>query len=301
MNEKSITSNMSDGQKKQIARFVSDIIEKVGIEKFLTDLGLDSPGAQRVIEHGDELAAAIRTATLVALKDLSISGKFKNEEVTSKYGYLSGYKPKGITEQTNILRQLFPGLGYADEKLTTNPLPQNAEGYFAIPRWEKIAPTYGEAVEKVFDLLAKTRNGKFENYRKGQLGPQYLRQSKKTADAFQKFGDEQKDYDILVIPAQFGLRHAGRSVRRAREVMNASEFGLGAFAIGIMLLTHPERLQHYDDLWIDCAGDEFSLDGDGVFSRAPGFRFGIGRLRFDASTVGYVSDLYGSASAFLPQ
>jgi hypothetical protein len=32
--------------------------------------------------------------------------------------------------------------------------------------------------------------------------------------------------------------------------MNANECGLGAFAIGIMLLTHPERLKHYDDLWI---------------------------------------------------
>jgi len=53
---------------------------------------------------------------------------------------------------------------------------------------------------------------------------------------------EIKHHDILVVPAQFGLRHRGRSVRRVREVMNANEFGLGVFAIGIMLLTHPERL-----------------------------------------------------------
>jgi hypothetical protein len=95
-------------------------------------------------------------------------------------------------------------------------------------------------------------------------------------------------------------------VRRAREVMNAnecglSECGLGAFAIGIMLLCHPERLKHYDDLWIDCAGDEFAPDADGVFSESPYFRFLDDGVRFDARVVGHARDYYGSASVCLPQ
>ncbi len=229
-----------------------------------------------------------------------VANQFADEETESNYGYLSGYKPKGITEQTNQLRELFPGIGYADEKLAEQDLPPNAEGWFAIPRWEKISPTYGEAVQKVLDLIKQTRNGAFYNYREGQLGPQYLRQSTKASKAFQKLGDEQKDHDILVVSAQFGLRHRGRSVRRAREVMNASEFSLGAFAIGIMILTHPERLQHYDDLWIDCAGDEFSPVADGDFSKSPFFRFDVGRVKFGACWVGYAVDDYGSASGFLP-
>src|SRR5690606_10525533 len=114
-------------------------------------------------------------------------------------------------------------------------------------RWEKVAPTYNEAVQKVLDLINQTRNGAFYNYREGELGPTQLRQSTKSVSVFQKLDDEQKEQDILVVPAQFGIRHRGRSVRRAREVMNANECGLGAFAIGIMLLTHPERLKHYDD------------------------------------------------------
>ena len=180
-------------------------------------------------------------------------------------------------------------------------LPPNAEGWFAIPRWEKIAPTYGEAVQKVLDLIKQTRNGAFYNYREGQLGPQYLRQSQKSAKAFQKLGDEQKDHDILVVSAQFGLRHRGRSVRRAREVMNASEFGLGAFAIGIMILTHQERLQHYDDLWIDCAGDEFAPVAAGGFSLSPYFRFRDGRVKFGAYWVGGADGRYGSASGLVSQ
>ena len=118
---------------------------------------------------------------------------------------------------------------------------------------------------------------------------------------FQKFGKEQKDYDILVVPAQFGILHRGRSVRRAREVMKANQFGLGAFAVGIMLLTHPERLQNYDDICIDCAGDEFSPGADGDFSEAPIFHFDDGRVRFSTLWVSCAYDYYGSASGFVPQ
>lgn len=290
-------TSATSGQIKQINRFGSDAIEKV-----LAELGLDNPGAQRVIEHGDEFAEAIRTAALASLKDLSVSDKFKNEEVASNYGYLSGYKPKGITEQTNRLRELFPGIGFADEKIAEGELPKHAEGWFAIPKWQTVAPTYGEAVEKVLAMIKETRNGKFHNYREGQLGPDRLRQSAKTASVFEKLGDEQKDHDILVVPAQFGIRHRGRSVRRAREVFAGNESGLGAFAIGIMLLTHPERLQHYDDLWIDCAGDEYAPGAAGDFSGAPIFGFLDGQVGFgDGGWVGDANAVCGSASAFVPQ
>jgi hypothetical protein len=277
-------TNATTGQIKQNNRFGSDAIEKV-----LGELGLDNPGAQRVIEHGDEFAEAIRTVALASLKDLSVSDKFKDEEVASNYGYLSGYKPKGITEQTNRLRELFPGIGFADEKIAEGELPKHAEGWFAIPKWQTVAPTYGEAVEKVLAMIKKTRNGKFHNYREGQLGPDRLRQSAKSANVFQKLGDEQKDHDILVVPAQFGIRHPG------------NESGLGTFAIGIMLLTHPERLQHYDDLWIDCAGDEYSPDADGDFSRAPFFDFSDGQVEFDVDWISMAHGYYGSVSTFVPQ
>ncbi|MBI2673931.1 MAG: hypothetical protein HYX23_01465 [Candidatus Zambryskibacteria bacterium] len=285
------------GQIKQINRFGSDAIEKV-----LGELGLDNPGAQRVIEHGDEFAEAIRTAALASLEDLSVSDKFKDEEVESNYGYLSGYrKPRSITEQTNILRQIFPGVGFADEKLAERAVPANAEGWFAIPKWQTIAPTYSEAVEKVLDAIKKARNDKFYNYRDGQINEQRLRQTTKTASMFQKLSDEQKDHDILVVAAQFGIRHRGRSVRRAREVFVTNEFGLGAFAIGIMILTHPERLQHYDDLWIDCAGDEFDDPGSDVrFGRAPYFGFSVGGVRFAAHWCAATYDFCGSASGLVP-
>ena len=227
----------------------------------------------------------------------STSDQFAGEEVASSHAYPNGYKVKGITEQTNILRQLFPGIGFADEKLADQPFPQNAEGWFAIPRWEMLGSSYGEAVDKVLAMIKSSR--RFYNYCEGQLGAEYLRQSTKKAKAFLKLGDQQNGYDILVVPAQFGMFHRGKSVRRALEVMNVGQFGLGAFDIGIMLLTHPEREVRLEQLHIGCAGDEYSFGADGLFDLAPFFDFCDDAVEFDAYWVGGPGATDGSASAFL--
>ena len=284
--------SITSGQEKQYKRFVEDAAERA-----LGEAGIDKDGIQKLIERGDEFQNDIAAS----IKKLSVSNQFANEEVASSYVYPDGYRIKGMTEQTNILRQLLPGIGFADEELVKRTLPLNAEGWFAIPKWQTMANTYGEAVEKVFAAIKIQRKGKFYNWREGQLSPQYLRQTIKSAKMFQKLGEEQKDHDILVVPAQFGLRHRGRSVRRAREVMNASEFGLGAFAVGIMLLTHPERLVDYENLWAVCAGDEFAPDAVGRFPGAPYFEFNDDGVGFGAGQVSLADGSYGSASGFLPQ
>ncbi|MBU6431182.1 MAG: hypothetical protein KGJ58_03850 [Patescibacteria group bacterium] len=289
MTTQSITS-ITDGQRKWYERFVEDAADKA-----LAEAGLDKDGIQKLIENGDEFQARI----IAGIKELSVSNQFADEEVQSSYAYPKGYKVKRITEQTNILRQLFPGIGNALEKIAEWPLPPYAEGWFAIPKWQTMAASYGEAVEKVLAMIESKRS--FYNYRDDQLGAEYLRQHAKTAKMFQKLGDEQKDHDILVVPAQFGLRHKGRSVRRAREVFQANEFGLGAFAIGIMLLTHPEREVQWEQLHVDCAGDEFAPDADGYFSYAPVFHFVDGDVEFDAFWFDAAFASYGSASAFLSQ
>ena len=261
---------------------------------------LDETAAQLLNERGDELKAGV--SELIA--KLSVTNQHADEEVFSNYGYLSGYKkPKDVIAQTNLLRQLFPGVGFANEQMA-RPNVANAEGYFAIPRWQTIAPTYGEAVQKVLDALKKVYKGRFKNWCEGELGPDKLRQSLKSVASWEQIGEQQKGFDILLIPAQFGVRHRGRSTRRAREVMKSNECGLGAFPVGIMLLTHEDRLQHYDDLWIDCAGDEFHdpQSFDAPFDLAPYFDFYFGELGFDVAWSGVANDLFGSASGFfVPQ
>jgi hypothetical protein len=288
------------GQIRQITRIGSDAIERV-----LEELGLDEEGAQRVHANGDEFAAAIRTAARASLLDLSISGRFRNEEVESIYVYPSEYEVRSITEQTRILHRLFPGIGFADETLAEGKLPKNAEGWFAIPNWEAIAPTYRLAVERVLAKLAETRA--LHNHRVGALGPEHLRQSDRTVQMsrtirmMKRLGDMQKDHDLLVVAAQFGLRHRGRSVRRAREVFTSSEFGLGAFAVGIMTLTHPERFVRWEQLHTDCPGDEYSPDASDTFDFAPIFVFSDGKLQFATRWFDCPRDHCGSPSGFLPQ
>ena len=241
------------------------------------------------------------------IKRCSVSKQFADEEVSSSYGYLSGYKkPRDIAWQSNRLRELFPGIGFHDEKAAQMPVPEGAEGLFVIPAWRSFAElhgvsTYAEAVKIVLTKLKETRNGNFCNYRENEMNSSHLRETVWKAKAMQQIVEQQKGYDLLVIPAQFGIAHRGKSVRRARVVIGGKGFGLGAFEMGIMLLAHPERLANYDDLWIDCAGDDFKPSDGSEFSRAPVFSFRGGRLGFDAYGVGRAVGYYGSASAFFPQ
>ena len=157
------------------------------------------------------------------------------------------------------------------------------------------------AVDKVLATIESKRT--FCNYREGQTGPEYLRQHVKTVKAFQKIGDGQKGHDILIVSCQFGFRHRDRSVYRAREVMNKRrvEFGLGAFAVGCMILTHPEHEVKWEQFHVDCVGDEFSPGADGDFWAASVFGFDDGEVGFSARRFGDAYENYGSASAFLSQ
>jgi len=284
---------IASGQRDEIGR-----IAEAAAKKAVDELDLDHAQAQAVIEKAGELKRGVKEL----LSCLCVREDYADEEVSSSYEYPSEYTgPKPIAEQVATLRQLFPELKGAsfDETIAARPLPSNAEGWFAIPRWEKLGSSYGKAVEKVLAAIKSKRT--FHNYREGQAASQYLRQQAKTVEAFQKLGDEQKGHDILIVPCQFGLRYRGKSVRRARVVMNVNEFGLGAFAVGAMLLTHPERLVCWKQLHVDCAGDEFAPDADGQFVSAPFFSWGVGRVGFGTDDVDDTSLCYGSASGFLPQ
>jgi hypothetical protein len=181
MTMETLITSITEGQKKQYKRFVEDAADKA-----LVEAGLDKDGLQRVIENGDDLQAAIVTK----LRELSVTNEYADEEIESNYGYFSGYKPKGIAEQIKTLRKLFPGLGTADESIARKPLPTGTEGWFAIPRYELVAASYNDAVQKVLDLIKKDRKGNFYNWREGRLGSQYLRQTKYAMCFWKKLSEE---------------------------------------------------------------------------------------------------------------
>ena len=227
-------------------------------------------------------------------------GRFANEEVASNYGYPKGYAVKSLVIQIAVIMEHF-GLKGSDALVYAEnlpDLPEGAEGWFAVPRWQVVADTYGEAIELALEKISSTR--KFYNYREGKLGKKYLREGKLSAKAMEEIAKTQKG-DILIIPAQFGLKHRGKSTRRARETFIAGEFGLGAFAVGCMILTHPERLIKWEQLHIDCAGDEYPPEAGGDFSSAPIFCFCGGEVEFGARWYDIAYADYGSVSAFLSQ
>lgn len=294
------------GQVSKLIQMSEDVVRRVVRRVIDEQTFADQAGIQKVIERGDEYGAAVeREITPIieaTLRALSLTDEYASEEVQSNYGYLSGYStPKSIADQIVILRQFFPDLGNANGSVAQQSIPAGTEGYFAIPRWQTIAPTYGEAVEKALAALKKQREGKLINCCKGQLGPKNLRESDRKRLAFQQLGNEQEGYDVLVVAAQFGIRHVGKSVRRARVVMFGNEFGLGAFETIIMVLTHPERLANHNDLWIDGAGDEFSPDADGTFDSAPCLNFFDGEVGLGTYFVGSADEYYGSVSGLSPQ
>ncbi len=241
--------------------------------------------------------------------------RYADEEVRSNYAYPSEYKGlEPIEKQVDIVAKMFGlSLGYTmefiEKVLPTLTLPNWAEGWGAFPSVDAVAARffpevkdqkerYCRATNLVLEKIAASRD--FFNYRKGEIQPDRFREHSRTAQALNLITEKQKG-NILIFPFQFGKRHAGRSTRRAWEVMSPNEFGLGAFHTGVQILLNPKRLIRYEELDMDCPGDEFSPEADGDFSRAPFFRFRDGLVRFGTRWVSIAYVFYGSVSGAVPQ
>ncbi|MFH1611545.1 MAG: hypothetical protein ABIA83_03005 [Patescibacteria group bacterium] len=303
-----MTARITSGQRDQITEFASARTRKV-VDAF----GLDIDQAQLVIGNGDEFGQIVGDAVRLALARLSVSQEYANEQVASTWVYPPEYTgPAPIGEQIDKLATLF-GLSLGEtmrfvlQVLPTLTLPDGAEGWFAIPSVNAIADRHFKSVTNPHErycragklMLEKLEESRsFCNDRAGQITADYLRQHARTAMMIERIATEQSG-DILVIPAQFGLRHRGKSVRRSRATFRKDEFGLGAPAVGSMAFTHPKRFVRWNQLHTDCAGDEFVAAAESL--RAPIFGFVGGELRFDTDPVDDADERYGSASGFLPQ
>src|SRR3989344_2659457 len=261
MSRRAATARANLANQKEVVTMTTHIVadDRLGtisrrmweVQRRLMEGTLEPSGVARSLQSIVE-ATGVTSAPLV-----TASPFFANEEVKSNYGYPQGYAVKPVCEQLVALAKHFPGLNAGPILACSKELagrPQGAEGWVAVPKFEKVGQNYNEAVEKVLDLIGKTRNF----HKGGALGPKYLRLSERTAVALQMVGEKQKG-DFLLIPAQFGLTHRGRSVRRVREIIgNSHEFGLGSFITGCMLLSHPERLVQWEALHIHCPRGEDS-------------------------------------------
>lgn len=268
-------TEITKGQKRQLKRFLIDAVQKMDIEELLEELEMEKESVQRIIERGGLLSSNIKSATKEAFIELSLESKYPEEEVESNYGYISGYvKPRGINEQYRILEKNFKVYGLPNMDVIFQPTELPTEGWFLIPKWEAIAKTYTEAVYKVMAKIKRTGSKKVERAvnRTFCLGsPNHIiKETQEKMDAMGKMNVDQGGRNYTVIPAQFGIRHRGRSHRKAKEEhFLSNEFSLGLFEIGIMILTHPERLKRNEDLFIICGGDCYHSRYKGASMRVP--------------------------------
>lgn len=258
---------------------------------------LDKQSAQAVLEANDKLKSEVSSAVIEIIRSHTVSNKFEDEEVPSDRKYPPTYRLRPVEAQVTELRKAFPVLGNCQEKLGRLPLPDEPEGWFAIPRWQALAPTYNEAVDVLLGILAARR--RFSNRIAGRLGAEYLRQTERTSLAETVLADQQPGSDILVVAVQAGMLHRGSSARRTRMSLAGNEFGLGIFAIACMLLTHPERLSSGDTLMIDCGGDEYSPRTDYTFDRVPLFDYDLSGIEFSIFYEDRARNLWGTPTGFL--
>ena len=289
-----LTGNTTDLQNSQLQTFLGAAAQQA----CRVALGqLDQNRAQVVLDFHQKVEAEVADAIIEIVHRHATSNRFKNEQVPSNFNYPATYKVRPIEAQVTELRKLFPSLGGCLEKLGRRPLPAGAEAWFAIPRWQALASTYNEAIELVLKALGARR--RLSNRIIGRIDRTYLRQSNRSKLAEEILAEQQPGQEILVLAAQAGMLHRGCSARRARVSMAGNEFGLGALAVAVMLLTHPERLSAGDTLMIDCAGDEYSFRGDSTFDRVPLFDFDIAGLEFSIFYEDRSRNLWGTPSGFL--
>jgi len=217
--------------------------------------------------------------------------------------------PKPIDDQILEIAKIFSldSAQALEHVKNLSDLPDHAEGWFAIPSVEALAKRhfpevtdprrmYCLAIQCAHKKISDSRD--FHNYHEGQIAIGCLRVHARTARALDLITKKQPG-DILVIAAQLGMRHRRHDVRRARDLFIPNEFGLGSFAVSSIILTHPNRLVRWEELHMDCAGDELAPGADGDFSAAPSFRFVNDEIHFGSNEIDFGYERYGSVSGFI--
>jgi hypothetical protein len=289
-----LSGNTTEQQNRMLQEFLGEAVKQAyetAIEQ------LDRQSVQSVLDMDRKLKREVAETVVEIIHRHTVSDKYKDEEVGSNRVYPPSYRVRPVEAQVTELRKLFPSLGSCQEKLARRELPEGAEAWFAIPRWQALAPTYNEAVEILVGVLSAKR--RFSNRIAGKLGAMYLRQTERTALAEKILAEQQEGNDILVVATQAGMLHRGSSARRTRVAMAGNEFGMGVFSFGCMLLTHPERLSTGDTLMIDCGGDQYSVRGDYTFDRVPLFDFDMSGIEFSVFYEDRARNLWGTPTGFL--
>lgn len=307
---------IASDQMTRIARLVQEtFLGEQWIRDFIARIGLDYHSAQTLLDSENALYE-LRGIVAENVKRIA-NGTFLTEQsIPSAYGYHSGYSGgKTVAYQISILKQHDWGrqvnweLNPEQEHILNLPLPNGSEGYFVdvfdpgmVSDHEVASFDHSRHIFFALQALSKQMPGKVTNHRNSKFDPSFYRRHRKSAEKMWKLWDSQGcPTELILIPAQFGIRHRGKSVMQSRVMTRDPEFSLDAHEGLAMLLTHGNRLADHDDLWIDFPGSEYSKDGEGEFNHSLYMRVQDGGIRFDAGDARYARARYGSITGFLLQ
>jgi hypothetical protein len=257
---------------KQVDRIAD--LGRESVKTAVVGIGPSSSEAQDlVISKGGEFKARVKVATEKILEEMFTPQKYQNEYKPTDASYSKRHSVVNIHEQLQVLGGLLDldcDPGFKNSENICKNLPPGAEGWFAIPKASALArehfpaltdpyEQYCEAIRFVLDIL-KGRKLKTDykemldlGFEIGNIRPDpYVWEIIKGIEANQKG-------DMVVIPSQLGLRHRGKSPRRAKETFLPNEFGLGALAMGSIMLTHRSLISSSKVLNACCLGDYFEV------------------------------------------
>jgi hypothetical protein len=213
------------------------------------------------------------------------------------------YTIRPLAQQAEVLRRAFPMLGLTQvnrDSVQSSNIPRlggrGIDGWFVLPNPLAVADTYGKAAELVLSMLAVQR----EVHVWPQVGPKSCwKSATKTESAMACLCRDQRS-DLVVLPAQSGYRFQHYTAWELERDMGPNEFPLGVFAVGCMLLTHPDRLSTPKSLWIDCPADRLRGVGSASWLQLPMFSLTHSGLHFCVTPEDESGPRSGMATGFVP-
>jgi hypothetical protein len=217
------------------------------------------------------------------------------------------------SEQAASVHQKLGFQGTYEVKLVEYPEDGRADGVIVIPFLRDLGtafgvpdPTgdgYGKVGENVWERVSTDRKGKVDNYRKRQLGSNYVRlnaDARALLEAIEaKVPAEKGVIYYHAIPTNTGSLFAGYSPRNARlSSLQQDILPLGFVQVLCIMLAWPQRLSKYNVRWIDCPADEYNWEAVGAWAYCPCVYFYDGKLGLNAGGAGYARGYYGCAVAF---
>lgn len=238
------------------------------------------------------------------------------EDQIKNISQIFGLNPESALSfvQARSFLQKEEALRYVEEKSSLPEnyvhLPDEADGWFALPQMSCFFPSdltitefkQGEHYCSLLNLILYelSRKVSFESFcSRERINSQNLKRNQKTELCLEKLESEQPG-DIIIIPAQFGKRHAGISSKEVVEKkLLDKEFPFGAFEVGCMILTHLNRFAHGNELDVDCPGDIFQEDKEGSLLCCPNYFTSVKKIGFTMGSAEEHQDSYGSVTGFL--